>query len=218
MASKGGVGIDIDVARVPLREADMEPFEIMVSESQERMLCVVEPDAARRRARASASAGRSRGHGDRRGHRSGARCACSTAPRSWATCRCAALVDECPLYDLAPAAPAAPLYPPPAAHAHGERSRATRCSRCSRSPNLASRRPLFEQYDSIVQSRTVRRPEQADAAVLALARRRRDRRLDRRQRPSGRLRPLRAARSRPCSSARPTWRASAPSRSASPTA
>jgi phosphoribosylformylglycinamidine synthase len=36
------------------------------------------------------------------------------------------------------------------------------------SPNVASRRPLFEQYDSIVQSRTVRRPEQADAAVLAL--------------------------------------------------
>ncbi len=43
MASKGEVGIDIDVAKVPLREADMEPFEIMVSESQERMLCVVEP-------------------------------------------------------------------------------------------------------------------------------------------------------------------------------
>ena len=36
-------------------------------------------------------------------------------------------------------------------------------------PNIASRRPLFEQYDAIVQSRTVRRPEQADAAVLALA-------------------------------------------------
>ena len=43
MASAGGVGIDIDVANVPLREADMEPFEIMVSESQERMLAVVEP-------------------------------------------------------------------------------------------------------------------------------------------------------------------------------
>jgi len=43
MASAGGVGIDLDVARVPLREADMEPFEIMVSESQERMLAVVEP-------------------------------------------------------------------------------------------------------------------------------------------------------------------------------
>jgi phosphoribosylformylglycinamidine synthase subunit PurL len=38
-----------------------------------------------------------------------------------------------------------------------------------RAPNLASRRPLFEQYDAIVQSRTVRRPEQSDAAVLALS-------------------------------------------------
>ncbi len=36
------------------------------------------------------------------------------------------------------------------------------------SPNLASRRPVFEQYDPIVQSRTVRRPDEADAAVLAL--------------------------------------------------
>src|ERR1700748_1045706 len=44
VASKGEVGLDIDCARVPLREADMEPFEIMISESQERMLCVVEPE------------------------------------------------------------------------------------------------------------------------------------------------------------------------------
>src|SRR5205807_5805232 len=36
------------------------------------------------------------------------------------------------------------------------------------SPNICSRRPVFEQYDPIVQSRTVRRPEEADAAVLAL--------------------------------------------------
>ena len=51
MASKGEVGLDIDVAQIPLREADMEPFEIMVSESQERMLCVVEPVRRPSRAR-----------------------------------------------------------------------------------------------------------------------------------------------------------------------
>ena len=45
MASKGEVGLDIDVARVPLREAGMEAWEIMVSESQERMLCVCTPEA-----------------------------------------------------------------------------------------------------------------------------------------------------------------------------
>src|SRR5437588_2089723 len=44
MASKGGVGIDLDVSRVPLREEGMEPFEVMISESQERMLCVVTPE------------------------------------------------------------------------------------------------------------------------------------------------------------------------------
>jgi phosphoribosylformylglycinamidine synthase subunit PurL len=40
-AAAGGVGMDIDLMHVPLREADMEPFEIMMSESQERMLGVV---------------------------------------------------------------------------------------------------------------------------------------------------------------------------------
>jgi phosphoribosylformylglycinamidine synthase II len=44
MASRGGVGLDIDVTKVPQRETAMKPFEIMVSESQERMLAVVEPD------------------------------------------------------------------------------------------------------------------------------------------------------------------------------
>src|SRR5213080_2429708 len=43
MAAKGDVGIEVDVARVPLRNPDLEPFEVMISESQERMLCVVEP-------------------------------------------------------------------------------------------------------------------------------------------------------------------------------
>jgi phosphoribosylformylglycinamidine synthase len=44
MASRGGVGIDIDVRKVPQREDAMQAFEIMVSESQERMLAVVRPD------------------------------------------------------------------------------------------------------------------------------------------------------------------------------
>ena len=44
-----------------------------------------------------------------------------------------------------------------------------RCARCSARANVASRRWVFEQYDFLVGSRTVRRPEQADAAVLRLA-------------------------------------------------
>jgi len=44
MASAGGVGLEIDVEKVPLREPDLEPFEVMISESQERMLAVVTPE------------------------------------------------------------------------------------------------------------------------------------------------------------------------------
>ena len=43
-ASRGGTGIEIDLDKVPLREEGMHPFEILTSESQERMLLIVEPD------------------------------------------------------------------------------------------------------------------------------------------------------------------------------
>jgi len=42
MASRGGTGIEIDLAKVPQRETGMSPYEIMLSESQERMLLVAE--------------------------------------------------------------------------------------------------------------------------------------------------------------------------------
>jgi phosphoribosylformylglycinamidine synthase subunit PurL len=42
-ASRGGVGMDVYVSEVPTREAGMEPFEVLTSESQERMLAIVEP-------------------------------------------------------------------------------------------------------------------------------------------------------------------------------
>jgi phosphoribosylformylglycinamidine synthase II len=42
-ASRGGMGMDVDVTAIPLREMGMEPFETMTSESQERMLAIVEP-------------------------------------------------------------------------------------------------------------------------------------------------------------------------------
>ena len=45
-ASRGGVGMDVDVSAVPRREPGMEPWEVMTSESQERMLAIVTPDAA----------------------------------------------------------------------------------------------------------------------------------------------------------------------------
>ena len=165
MASKGGVGLDIDVSKVPLREDDMEPFEIMVSESQERMLCVIEPGdlgeveevCARWEVRATVV-----GHvTDTR------RLRVLDGAEVVGDMPVEALVDDCPLYDLEPAEPGAQLYPAPQRVLDGDDPHAALTALLG-SANLASRRPLFEQYDCLVQSRTVRRPEQADAAVLAL--------------------------------------------------
>ena len=67
MAARGGVGVELDTARVPTREPGMTPYEILLSESQERMLVVAEPApgggdpgglrqvGARRRRRSAAS-------------------------------------------------------------------------------------------------------------------------------------------------------------------
>jgi phosphoribosylformylglycinamidine synthase II len=167
MASKGAVGIDIDVARVPLREPGMEPFEVMVSESQERMLCVVEPgdvDAVMELCEKWEVGAAAIG-------------AVTDTHRMRVLCDgelvgdmpVAALVDDCPLYDLEPQRPAQQIYAAaPASLGSGAPPAETLLALLS-SANLASRRPLFERYDPIVQSRTVRRPEEADAAVLVLA-------------------------------------------------
>ncbi|MBI1909075.1 MAG: phosphoribosylformylglycinamidine synthase subunit PurL [Deltaproteobacteria bacterium] len=48
MASKGNVGIDLDLSKVPLREVGMTPYEVMLSESQERMLFVAKKGAEKR--------------------------------------------------------------------------------------------------------------------------------------------------------------------------
>ena len=165
MASKGEVGLDIDVSKVPLREEGMEPFEIMISESQERMLCVVEPgklaelqEVCERwevRSTAIGEVTDSRRlrvlHGDE---------IVGDMPVE-------ALVDDCPLYDLEPARAERQIYPAPAGALSSEDPEEVLLALLA-SPNIASRRPLFEQYDSVVQSRTVRRPQDADAAVLHL--------------------------------------------------
>jgi phosphoribosylformylglycinamidine synthase subunit PurL len=176
MASAGGVGIDLDVARVPLREADMEPFEIMVSESQERMLAVVEPA---RVAEVLAVC--------EKWQTGAAEIGVVTDSRQVRVLRdgevagempVEALVDGCPLYDLEPEEPQGWIYGNE--DVLGERvvaaggpgadpaDPASILLALLASPSVASKRWAFEQYDSIVGSRTARRPESADAAVLAI--------------------------------------------------
>ena len=68
MASKGGVGIELDMNTVPQRETGMTPYEMMLSESQERMLMVLKP-GREDFAEAIFKQMGTRFRGDRRGHR-----------------------------------------------------------------------------------------------------------------------------------------------------
>jgi phosphoribosylformylglycinamidine synthase subunit PurL len=168
MASKGGVGLDIDVSRVPLREADMEPFEIMISESQERMLCVVEPErleavlelCARWEVQATPIGVVT----DTR------RLRVFDGDEPVGDMPVEALVDDCPLYDLEPVEPEAATYPDPPLRLMGAAPAEETLLALLGSPSIASKRFVFEQYDSIVGSRTARRPGASDAAVLMLSR------------------------------------------------
>ena len=166
MASKGEVGIEIDIDQVPLREADMEPFEVMISESQERMLCVVEPERLDEvftvcskwdvRATAIGTVTDTR------------RLRVLADGEVVGDMPVEALVDDCPVYDLDPVEPSEPVYPAPAAKLDGRESPGDLLLALLASPNIASKRWAFEQYDWIVGSRTTRRPEEAEAAVLML--------------------------------------------------
>ena len=164
MASAGGVGIEIDVERVPLREPDMEPFEIMVSESQERMLAVVEPAKVDRVLAlcekwetGAAVVGQVTDDGVFR---------VLSGAETVGEMPVAALVDDCPLYDLAPQQPDGWIYGNTSTLEAEDTSQTL--LELLGSPSIASKAWAFEQYDSIVGSHTVRRPESADAAVLQL--------------------------------------------------
>jgi len=176
MASAGGVGIDLDVAKVPLREADMEPFEIMVSESQERMLAVVEP--AKVPAVLALCEKWQTGGAEIGVVTDSGRIRVLRGEALAGEMPVAALVDGCPLYDLDPGEPEGWIYGNEDVLA--ERVAAVAGEGTDRddprgvllallaSPGVASKRWAFEQYDCLVGSRTVRRPEAADAAVLQL--------------------------------------------------
>jgi phosphoribosylformylglycinamidine synthase subunit PurL len=138
----------------------------MISESQERMLCVVEPerlDAVL--ARCERWDVRATVIGEVTDSR---HLRVFDGDELVGDIPVGALVDDVPLYELDPREPAEPLYAPPAARIGADAAPAETLLALLASPNIASKRFAFEQYDSIVGSRTVRRPEAADAAVLVL--------------------------------------------------
>ncbi len=174
MASKGEVGLDIHVDRVPLREPGLEPFEIMVSESQERMLCVVTPELLDEVLAVCdkwdlhhAVIGEVTDTRHMKIYENGELVGDMPVP---------ALVDDCPVYTLEPEQPAEQIYPAPsvdsdaarAAQAAFDTSAQDTLTALLASDNIASRRSYFERYDCVVGSRTTKRPEEAEAAVLHL--------------------------------------------------
>jgi len=162
MASKGGVGVELDLERVPMREQGMTPYELMLSESQERMLMVLKP-GREELARGIfekwdldfAIIGRLTESG--------------RMVLRWY----GETVGDLPIDPLALASPEydRPWEPtPPAAEISASPAPAEPLAALKRlvgSPDLCSRRWIWEQYDHLIGGDTVRRPG-ADAAVLRL--------------------------------------------------
>ncbi len=147
--ARDGLGLDVHLDRVPLREDGMEPWEIMISESQERMVAVVRPqmlDAVRavcaRWELDCTQIGEVTDHGELRALVDGE--PVGSIPASF-------LTDECPRYEVEQVkADSWPAGPEALSDA-----------------NRADKTWITEQYDQLVGSRTVRRPG-LDAAVLRL--------------------------------------------------
>jgi phosphoribosylformylglycinamidine synthase subunit PurL len=160
MASKGGVGIELVMDDVPQREAGMTPYEMMLSESQERMLMVLKPG---REAEAEAIfakwqldfavIGRVTDTG---------RMVLRWQGETVCDIPLGPLADEAPSYNR----PWTPTPPPRALVDVPEcRDPAADLLRLLASPDLASRRWIWEQYDHMVGADTVQRPG-GDAAVV----------------------------------------------------
>ena len=154
-------GIDLRLDRVPLREEGMEPWEVMISESQERMVAVIRPQM---RESVEALCDRWELHHAVIGEVTDSR----VLRALWedevvGEIPARLLTDECPRYPLEPRARP---EPEPVATPEGP-VHATALLELLGTANLRSRAPVYRRYDHLVGSRTVRRPG-LDAAVLRL--------------------------------------------------
>ena len=168
MASRGGAGIEIDLARVPQRETGMTPYEIMLSESQERMLLVAECgrerevfDVFHKWGLDAVEIGRVTDDGKLRVLNHGQLAAEIPAH---------AIAEEGPRYERPIAAPkAAPAAAAPAFEFAPAGANLTEdFRRLLASPAIASKNWVTEQYDSMVRTNTRVGPGAGDAAVVRL--------------------------------------------------
>ncbi|MFL6721493.1 MAG: phosphoribosylformylglycinamidine synthase subunit PurL [Sphingomonas sp.] len=160
MASKGGVGIRLDMKRVPVRETGMTPYEMMLSESQERMLMVLKPG---REAEAEAIFRKWELDFAVIGEVTDTeRMELVWNGETVADIPLGPLADEAPLYERPYAVP---KPPEPLTDIPVSTDIAADLLKLMASPNLASRRWVWEQYDQSVGADTVQRPG-GDAAVV----------------------------------------------------
>ncbi|WP_038039798.1 phosphoribosylformylglycinamidine synthase subunit PurL [Thermorudis peleae] len=177
-AARGGTGIEIDVLAVPRRETGMTPYEVMLSESQERMLAIVRPEhleealaVFRRWELHAAVIGRVTGDG---------RLRVREGDRVVADVPVELLTDACPTY-VRPAAEAPEIIARRAfdLDALPDLARSPAADevwltpndallRLLGSANLGSRRPIYRTYDHTILTNTVVPPGAGDAAVLRI--------------------------------------------------
>ena len=167
MAGRAGTGLDLDVALVPRREEGMTPYEVMLSESQERMLLVIEPEREQGVRRIvekwgleATVIGRVTGDGIYR-IRDGAGVVAEVPVRF--------LTDEAPVYYPEVSEPAyyeeRRNWPVAETPVPDDLNRVLR--RLLADPNIASKEWVYRQYDQTVMTNTVV-PPGADAAVLRI--------------------------------------------------
>jgi phosphoribosylformylglycinamidine synthase subunit PurL len=165
MAARGGVGIELDLDRVPQREAGMTPYEIMLSESQERMLLVAERgreqeviDVFAKWELDAVEVGRVTNDGLLR---------IIANHQVAAAIPAKALADEAPVYKRPIAAPKKPRGEGSLVEFASEGANLTdNFLRLLAWPAIANKRWVWEQYDQSVRTNTLAGPGASDAAVL----------------------------------------------------
>lgn len=168
ISAKGGLGMDADVLKVPRRESGMTPYEIMLSESQERMLAVVAKGHEDEVAGVFEKWGLSAAYigvvtdTGRVVIREGERVVADIPAKS--------LADDCPTYYLDAAEPEyiAAVQGADLSVLSEPEDYNSVLLRLLSSPTIASKRWVWEQYDTMVQTQTEVLPGRGDAAVLAI--------------------------------------------------
>ena len=167
VASKGGTGVDVELKRVRLREDDMSPTEVMISESQERMLLVLPSGPGGGKDVISVL--------EKYGVPYSVIGKVTSTPRlvlRWdgkvVADLPASLVTDAPLIEWPYKKPQAPRVSPRRATPADEPRTKDALLALLSSPNIASKRWVYQQYDHEVGVRTVVKPGQADAAVMRL--------------------------------------------------